>query len=154
MTSAFQAVFGSLFHTTRHSERSEESLNEILRLKPQGATQRICTARKTTLLRAVQIQDRRHTEFCIAFHGCKILKQVQDDSTTDTLGFARILEGVTHLLKNLFPPTRHSEQSEESHNEILRAKALRMTNTNITNYVASHHNHSLTNLFPYSPIPF
>ena len=67
MTSAFQDVFGSLFHaahhfgrknyfykvtralcqnnllknlfhTTRHSEQSKESLNEILRLKPQGAT--------------------------------------------------------------------------------------------------------------------
>ena len=59
MISAFQAVYGSLFHitrhsersgathvdtldfalsSTRHSERSEESLNEILRLKPQGAT--------------------------------------------------------------------------------------------------------------------
>ena len=62
----------NLFHTTRHPERS-------------GATQRICTrvseaklVPKTTLLRAVQIQDR--TGFCIAFHGCKILNQVQDDS--------------------------------------------------------------------------
>ena len=67
------------FPSIRHSERSE------------GATQRICTrvseaklVPKTTLLRTVQIQDRRHTEFCIAFHGCKILKQVQDDSIVKT----------------------------------------------------------------------
>ncbi len=56
-----------------------------------------------------------------------------------------------NLLMNLFHTTRHSERSEESFNEILRAKALRMTNTNITTCIASHHNHFLTNLFPYSP---
>ena len=33
-------------------------------------------------MRAVQIQDR--TGFCIAFHGCKILNQVQDDSAVGT----------------------------------------------------------------------
>ena len=38
MISAFRAVFGSLFHAARHSELNEESFNEILRLKPQGAT--------------------------------------------------------------------------------------------------------------------
>ncbi len=141
MISAFRAVFGSLFHSihhfknysTRHSEQRKESLNEILRLKPQGAThvgtfddnhhaaftlaegatQRICTrvseaklVPKTTLLRALQIQDSRHIRFCIAFNSCKILKQVQDDSTTyyvDTLGLSStrhpeaLAEGATHV---------------------------------------------------------
>ena len=121
MISAFRAVFGSLFHathhfgrknyfnkvtgalcqnnfltnlfhTTRHSERSEESLKKIS--KPHD---------------------------CIPFNTGKILKQVQDDSTkyVDTWGFARILEGVTHFLINLFHTTRHSERSGATHVDTL-----------------------------------
>ncbi len=105
MISAFRAVFGVLFHSihhfknysTRHSERSGATHVDTLGLPStrhpealaEGATQRICTrvseaklVPKTTLLRAVQIQDR--TGFCIAFHGCKILNQVQDDSVVGT----------------------------------------------------------------------
>ena len=102
MISAFRAVFGSLFHAARHSERSEGATHvDTLGLPStrhpealaEGATQRICTrvseaklvpASKTTLLRAVQIQDHRHIRFCIAFNSCKILKQVQDDSAVGT----------------------------------------------------------------------
>ncbi len=127
LISAFRAVFGSLFHTThhfgrknyfnkvtgalcqnnfltnlfnptRHSERSEESLKKIS--KPHD---------------------------CIPFNTGKILKQVQDDSTTyvDTLGFARILEGVTHFLTNLFHITRHSERSGATHVDTLGLPSIR-----------------------------
>ncbi len=66
----------NLFHTTRHSERSKESLNKIS--KPHD---------------------------CIPFNTGKILKQVQDDSATyaNTLGLPSIrhrealAEGATHV---------------------------------------------------------
>ena len=91
-------VLTNLFPSKRHSERSEESLKKIS--KPHD---------------------------CIPFNTGKILKQVQDDSTTyvDTLGFARILEGVTHFLTNLFHITRHSERSGATHVDTLGLPSIR-----------------------------
>ncbi len=92
LTNLIPYSLNPLLPSESHSERSEESLKKIS--KPHD---------------------------CIPFNTGKILKQVQDDSATsvNTLGFARILEGVTHFLTNLFHITRHSEQSGATHVDTL-----------------------------------
>ena len=79
----------NLFRPTRHPERSgathvgtfDNNRHAAFTLA-EGATQRICTrvseaklVPKTTLLRAVQIQDRRYIRVCISSNVGKILRK-------------------------------------------------------------------------------